>query len=104
MEIKGNIGEEIYVKAKIKSINVDQDGTRYFLYIEYEDTKGLDSSEILFNAEPEKAAEEVPEEVVEGVAEEVAEEVVETPPKRRGRPRKATVDDLMKKAKASDNS
>lgn len=87
MEIKGNIGEEVYVKAKIKSISVDQDGTRYFLDVEYEDTKGIDSSEILFNAEPE----EVPEEVVE--------EVVETPPKRRGRPRKTTVDDLMKKAK-----
>ena len=94
MEIKGNIGEEVYVKAKIKSISVDQDGTRYFLDVEYEDTKGVDSSEILFNAEPEKAAEEVPEEVAE----------IPAPAKRRGRPRKATVDDLIKKAKASDNS
>ena len=94
MEIKGNIGEEVYVKAKIKSINIDQDGTRYFLDVEYEDTKGVDSSEILFNAEPEKVAEEVPEEVVE----------IPAPAKRRGRPRKATVDDLIKKAKASDNS
>lgn len=84
MEIKGNIGEEVYVKAKIKSISVDQDGIRYFLDVEYEDTKGFDSSEILFNAEP--------------------EEIVETPPKRRGRPRKTTVNDLIKKTKASDNS
>lgn len=73
MEIKGNIGEEVYVKAKIKSISVDQDGTRYFLDVEYEDTKGVNSSDILFNAEPEEAPQEVPEEVVE--------EVVETPPK-----------------------
>jgi hypothetical protein len=91
MEIKGNIGEEVYVKAKIKSINVDQDGIRYFLDVEYNDTDGSDSSEILF-LEPVKAAEEVPE------------EVIEIAPKRRGRPRKTTVDDLIKKAKASDNS
>lgn len=84
MEIKGNIGEEVYVKAKIKSISVDQDGTRYFLDVEYENTKGIDSSDILFNAEPKEAPQE---------------EVVETPAKRRGRPRKTTVDDLMKKAK-----
>lgn len=48
MEIKGNIGEEVYVKAKIKSINVDQDGIRYFLDVEYNDTDGSDSSDILF--------------------------------------------------------
>ena len=94
MEIKGNIGEEVYIKAKIKSISVDQDGTRYFLDVEYEDIKGVNSSEILFNAEPEKAVEEVPEEVAE----------IPAPAKRRGRPRKTTVDDLIKKAKASDNS
>lgn len=93
MEIKGNIGEEVYVKAKIKSISVDQDGTRYFLDVEYENTKGIDSSDILFNAEPKEAPQE-----------EVVEEVVEIAPKRRGRPRKTTVDDLIKKAKASDNS
>ena len=91
MEIKGNIGEEVYVKAKIKSINVDQDGIKYFLDVEYNDTDGGDSSDILFNAEPEEAPQE---EVVE----------IPAPAKRRGRPRKATVDDLMKKAKASDNS
>ena len=45
-----------------------------------------------------------PEEAPQGALEEVAKEVVETPPKRRGRPRKTTVDDLIKNAKASDNS
>ena len=83
MEIKGNIGEEIYVKARIKSINIDQDGVRYFVNIDYSDVSGIKGEDILFNAEPE----------------EVAEEVVETPPKRRGRPRKTTVNDLMKKAR-----
>ena len=99
MEIKGNIGEEVYVKAKIKSINIDQDGVRYFVNIDYSDVSGIKGEDILFNAEPEEAPQGAPEEVVEGVAEEVAEEVVETPTKRRGRPRKTTVNDLMKKAR-----
>jgi hypothetical protein len=91
MEIKGNIGEEIYVKARIKSINIDQDGVRYFVNIDYSDVSGIKGEDILFNAEPEEAP--------QGAPEEVAEEVVETLPKRRGRPRKTTVNDLMKKAR-----
>lgn len=99
MEIKGNIGEEIYVKARIKSINIDQDGVRYFVNIDYSDVSGIKGEDILFNAEPEEVPQGALEEVAEGVAEEVAEEVVETPPKRRGRPRKTTVNDLMEKAR-----
>ena len=33
MEIKGNIGEEVYVKANISSIRVDESGAVYHVHI-----------------------------------------------------------------------
>ena len=94
MEIKGNIGETIYVKAKLSMIQVNDSGVVYFAQVD-------DNGDFIPFAENDVRFEDP------GKAEDVPAElpwVEPAPAKRRGRPRKATVDDLMKKAKASDNS
>lgn len=82
MEIKGNIGEEVYVKASIKKIIVDEEGIKYTVMIQNAVYR-VDSEEVMFLEKTVKNAEkaEAPQ-----------------PSKKRGRPRKTTVDDLMEKA------
>ena len=93
MEIKGNIGEEVYIKATIQRINISDDGINYFVHIV--DGGSNDYANVMLEnvkfdepKKPEKKAPEVKKDV-EPIA----------PPKKRGRPRKTTVDDLVKKAK-----
>ena len=86
MEIKGNIGEEVYIKAVIKKVVIDKNCTRYFLEV----NKGgayleRTESEIIFKGEPKTAVKELPEKPPE----------IKRGP---GRPKKATVDDLVKKS------
>ena len=92
MEIKGNIGDEVYIKAKINSIVINQDNIAYYLTVFDEElTKvAMYEGNIKFD-EPKKPEKKVPE--VKKDVEPIA------PPKKRGRPRKTTVDDLFKKAK-----
>ena len=96
MEIKGKIGEEVFVKARIESIFVDEHGTSYCVLLSGKDGdfqnnyQNVKLEDVIFTEpkKPEKKAPEVKKDV-EPIA----------PPKKRGRPRKTTVDDLVKKAK-----
>ena len=97
MEIKGNIsdiGEEVYIKAKLKYIKIDEKGARYFISVPDEYLNGLTESEIMFKMPDPKPAPKI--EIREKAKEIVKEAKAEAPGKKRGRPKKATVDSLMK--------
>ena len=94
MEIKGNIsdiGEEVYIKAKLKYIKIDKEGAKYIVTLPESYQKGLTESEILFEPKPAPKIE-----IREKAKEIVKEAKTEAPGKKRGRPKKATVDSLMK--------
>ena len=77
MKIKGEIGEEVYVKATIEEIRISQKGITY----EVVRHSPITESDIVFLKDD--------------------EEIEEKEEKRRpGRPRKATVGDLMKKCES----
>lgn len=97
MEIKGNlsdIGEEVYIKAKLKYIKIDKEGVKYSVTLPESYQKGLTESDILFKAPEPKPAPKI--EIREKAKEIVKEARTEDPGKKRGRPKKATVDSLMK--------
>lgn len=109
MEIKGNIsdiGEEVYIKAKLKYIKIDKEGVKYSVTLPESYQKGLTESDILFKApEPkptpkieirEKAKEIVKEAKNEATCKVWDNAKTEAPTKKRGRPKKATVDSLMR--------
>lgn len=117
MEIKGNIGETIYVKAKLSMIQVNDSGVVYFAQVDdngdfipfaendvrFEDSeKAEDVSAELPWVEPKPAKPDVIETAVAIPKAEVPEDgrvVIPQTLKKRGRPKKkATVEDLMKKA------
>lgn len=78
MKIKGEIGEEVYVKASIEEIRISQKGITY----EVVRHSPITESDIVFLKDDD-------------------EEIEEKEEKRRpGRPRKATVGDLMKKCES----
>lgn len=78
MKIKGEIGEEVYVKATIEEIRISQKGITY----EVVRHSPITESDIVFLKDDD-------------------EEIEEKEEKRRpGRPRKATVGDLMKKCES----
>lgn len=80
MKIKGEIGEEVYVKATIEEIRISQKGITY----EVVRHSPITESDIVFLKDDEEI-----------------EEKEEKEEKRRpGRPRKATVGDLMKKCES----
>lgn len=94
MEIKGNVGEEVYikVKAKIQYITIDGEGVKYYIDIPDSYVDGLKESEIMF--ELPKPAPKI--EIREKAKEIVKEARTEASGKKRGRPKKATVDSLMR--------
>ena len=83
MEIKGNIGDEVFLKAKLTGANIYEDGSVVYLVKCGEENFMVDSSEVKF--EEKKTA--VPKKKEEPAA----------APKRRGRPKKATVEGTMAK-------
>lgn len=110
MEVKGNIGEEVYVKARITGITVDESGTQYFTEIINGDgdkcLHWVNSSDVQFIKKdvirepvnvPAPAKLEIPEANHEKKPWESG--FVPSKPKKRGRPKKATVEDLIMKAK-----
>lgn len=81
MEIKGDIGEEVLIKGVIEEIIINkEDGIKYTIKIDGFEPKSFKDDVLVF------AAKEVDKPVVE-------------PEVRRGpgRPKKTTVDDLVKK-------
>jgi hypothetical protein len=94
MEIKGNVGEEVYIKAKLKYIKIDEKGVKYFISVPDEYLDGLTESEIMFKMPEPKPTPKI--EIREKAKEIVKEARTEAPGKKRGRPKKATVDSLMR--------
>lgn len=115
MKIKGEIGQEVLLSGRIKKIFVDEDGK-----VEYDvNVTGSDfgiwrpASDIVFKTAKEVLNEElIPEELCEANVTDRDENATDCDsseteeewftveqPKKRGRPRKATVEDLIKRAK-----
>lgn len=92
MEIIGKPGDEVWVKAKIHLINITEDGTTYYVK--------LDESGQAFGKREEDIIAAAPKIIRElAKREEPQDEPEEEPaPRRRGRPKKATVEGLMAKA------
>lgn len=107
MEIKGRPGEEIWVKATVNFIHAGLDGVSYFVDIEGQLVQFPESAVMILEPaeepqeEPEKEPEEEPEEAPAGVIGDDGSFIPE-PRKKRGRPRKATVEDLMRRSNASN--
>ena len=88
MEVRGNIGEGVWIKATINKILIDETKTEYGVRIQANDvTLFLNEDDIKF----EKANEQLKETVTADT--DFPQEVKRGP----GRPRKATVESLMKK-------
>lgn len=98
MEIKGNIGEEVMVKAVIESITVRKDEIVYTVAIKNRAIMGtnpvIPEEEITFITKEKKPrAEKKPK----APKKEEKAAAPETPKRRPGRPKKATVEGTMRK-------
>lgn len=95
MEIKGNIGEEVMVKAVIESVTVYKNETVYRLDInDGEGHVNVSEDEITFITKEKKPrAEKKPK----APKKEEKAAAPETPKRRPGRPKKATVEGTMRK-------
>lgn len=58
MEIKGNIGDEVYVKARIRSINITEKGVKYDVLLPAIGYGSMDSDQIMFTEPKEEPKEE----------------------------------------------
>lgn len=104
MKIKGEIGETVYVPVTIREIRIDTFGTRYVCDLPKDGiSQTYDESEIQF---PEDNIQKVEEKVQKH--EEKSHKVEKTsdqkPKVKRGRPRKATVEDLLNTAKSKSET
>lgn len=86
MEIKGNIGDEVYVKATIESIKITKLGITYQISINSIE-HSMSEQDVMFIEKIEKPALKI-------------QEPAPASKKKRGRPRKATVETLLEKSKA----
>lgn len=94
MEIKGNIGEEVMVKAVIESITVRKDEIVYTVTINGELMGQIPEEDItLITKEKKPRAEKKPK----APKKEETAAAPETPKRRPGRPKKATVEGTMRK-------
>lgn len=94
MEIKGNIGEEVMVKAVIESITVRKDEIVYTVTINGELMGQIPEEDItLITKEKKQRAEKKPK----APKKEEKAAAPETSKRRPGRPKKATVEGTMRK-------
>lgn len=112
MEVRGTPGSEAWIKAKVKVIQIGENSTSYRVQpvgvIDFQNYLiEVDAADILFEtdaaamlAETSRRLEEIKEDLErDPLEEEPKEEPEEAPaPRRRGRPKKATVEGLMAKA------
>ena len=97
MNIKGEIGQIVYIPVTIREIKIDTFGTRYVCDLPKDAiSQTYEESEIRFLEENIQVHEEKEQKVKEKVQKSRVSEQKES--KKRGRPRKANVDDLMKAA------
>lgn len=104
MQVRGNIGEEVYLRAKIKEIHIlDQDDIQYTLEIDKtynvsvdENTHQLTTTDILRNVPENRIKFKLkPTDIVNN---NISEEKKKGP----GRPKKATVDSIMRKVESNE--
>lgn len=96
MEIKGNIGEEVMVKAVIESVTVYKNETVYRLDVnDGEGHVSVTEEEITFITKEKKPRAEKKPKAPKNEEKKVA--APETPKRRPGRPKKATVEGTMAK-------
>ena len=103
MEVKGSIGEEVYVKAKITEIRIDANGIEYYAVPLAKNDNSIvhrfDAKNIKFPEDDKN----VKAPMIKAKAEEVIKKASEG--KRRGRPPKgekaATLESLAHKAKVA---
>lgn len=104
MIVNGEIGQKVLLNAEIHAINVEYKyrdcciKTEYTLKLHESDSLGdtyfkVYSDDVIFPEEPD----EVPEEIEDATLPE--DDEWSRPAPKRGRPRKATVEDLVKRAK-----
>lgn len=94
MELKGKPGEEVWIKAQVNFVQIGLEGVSYFVDIEGQLVQFPESAVMAVKRE-----EPQEEPVVRLSVDEHQEEPEEEPaPRRRGRPKKATVEGLMAKA------
>lgn len=103
MELKGKPGEEVWVKAQVNFIQIGLEGVSYFVDIEGQlvqfPATAVMAVSVLDDPETVKREEPRVEPVVRLAVDEYQDEPEEEPaPRRRGRPKKATVEGLMAKA------
>lgn len=137
MEIKGNIGDKVWVKATVNKILISEDKTEYSVKLDVNDISFFADEEDIKFEQDEEQPEELPEQPEEQPEEtitvetESSQEPKESPidincstcaytsqrgsehpcdvcdfkysewkeKKKRGRPKKATVEDLMKRCR-----
>ena len=100
MELKGKPGEEVWIKAQVNFVQIGLEGVSYFVDIEGQLVQFPESAVMAVKREE---PQEEPEEEPKGYSimdPELPAVKYETPeaPRRRGRPKKATVEGLMAKA------
>jgi hypothetical protein len=104
MEIRGNIGDKVLVPAKIIGIKIDESGTTYFLasgiaFKMDHFMASLDDMTFVEEYIPEEAPAD--EKKIKKMIDEAMDgpkDIQEKPKKKRGRPRKATIESIMEKA------
>ena len=104
MKIKGEIGETVYIPVTIREIRIDTFGTRYVCELPKDGiSQTYEESEVRFL---EENLHEVEEKVQKH--EEKSKKVEKTsdqkPKVKRGRPRKATVEDLLNTVKSKSKA
>lgn len=122
MKIKGNLGDKVLLSGIIKKVMISESGVEYSCCVEghdfsfwcTEDEIEFQLEEIPFDEDPSLPVDDEWSRPLEVTREETETnedenetdgdsgdwfEIEQRPKKKRGRPRKATVEDLMKRAK-----
>lgn len=122
MEIKGNIGDKVWVKATVNKILISEDKTEYSVKLDVNDISFFADEEDIKFEQDEEQPEELPEQPEEPKESPIdincstcaytSQRGSEHPcdvcdfnysewkeKKKRGRPKKATVEDLMKRCR-----
>lgn len=100
MELKGKPGEEVWIKATVNFVQIGLDGASYFVDIEGQLVQFPESAVMAVSVldDPETVKREELKEDPQEDPGAVPADPEEVPKKRRGRPKKATVEGLMAKA------
>lgn len=101
MNTKGNIGQVVYIPVTINEIKINSQGTKYVCELPKNGiSQTYEENELYFLDQKEEKTEKAEKEAPKKETKPKAKTVT----KKRGRPRKASVDDLMEKVSAKSKS